>query len=169
MLLDDQRPMAVALLETKVCCPNLIVMRGYKTYYPLPTETMIMNSTMEIWLCLGDRNLDWRRRAEEDYYSRKLLLNHMECLEECGLSVANETFEDDQGYTVRKMSILDHVYHSGLPEPNFQVLPFLTTGHRPTLSRFSLHKVKDQKAVGRNLPNTSLTLKTTQNDTSLQD
>ncbi len=99
----------------------------------------------------GDMNLDWSRREDRLYYRRKLLLAHRDCLNECGLTVANDpaptfyshgTFETKSGDTERKTSILDHVCYSGLPPPNFEVLPYSATDHRPTLAKFNLHRYK---------------------------
>ncbi len=110
-------------------------------------------------LIIGDMNLDVARLKDTSYYRRKLLDTHMECLEECGLSLANEldmsptftsygTFENTNGSTSQKSSILDHVYYKGLPPPSFTVLPMAITDHRPTLSRFNLlHRSSGLKSI----------------------
>ncbi len=100
-------------------------------------------------LVLGDMNLDLAKLGDPHYYRRRLLKLHHECLEECGLNVANEldmsptffshgTFSDGSGAVGRRSSILDHVYYVGLPNPTFSVLPDAMTDHRPTLTGFDL-------------------------------
>ncbi len=106
-------------------------------------------------------NLDVARVRDSSYYRRKLLDLHMECLEECGLQLANEldmtptykshgTFENKDGSVSQRFSTLDHVYYRGLPTPKFSVLPIAITDHRPTLSRFNLqHRSSGLQSISR--------------------
>ena len=98
-------------------------------------------------IIVGDMNLDYSRTNDHAYYRRKLLLAHLECLNVSGLAVANEldmsptfhshgSFEDKDGSTRHKSSVLDHVYYRGFARPSFRVLPIAMTDHRPTLARF---------------------------------
>ncbi len=107
------------------------------------------SSTFNRVLILGDMNLDLARFDDPNYYRRRLLKLHRDCLEECGLSVANEldmrptfyshgTFNDGTGVVGRRSSVLDHVYYVGLSNPSFSVLSDAMTDHRPTLMGFDL-------------------------------
>ncbi len=100
-------------------------------------------------LAMGDFNLDWARRGDQSYYRRRLLDKEVRCLAELHLSVANDldstptyksyaVFKDSTGAASAKESILDHLYHSGLGTPEFRVLPFAATDHRPILAVFPL-------------------------------
>ncbi len=77
------------------------------------------------------------------------MLNHLDCLEECGMNIANEldmsptfyshgSFDDGMGSIGQRCSVLDHVYYVGLSDPSFSVLPESMTDHRPTLTGFDL-------------------------------
>ncbi len=101
-------------------------------------------SSFDRVLVMGDMNLDLARINDPDYYRRRLLLLHLTCLEECGLTIANAgeptyfshgSFNDGTGAVARRSSVLDHVYHVGLssPLPSFTVLQDAITDHRPTL------------------------------------
>ena len=225
LLLNDLKPVIVALSETEVPVEDNVVFQNYKVFYPLLSEkrvrlllllredfaaknspTVIKSTNMEIWIrldtpsgpllaasvyrqwggheerdlsnfhdslrefsskfgrivVLGDFNLDLKRIGDPDCYRRRLLRLHMECLSECGFSVANDydmsptyyshgAFDDGSGHHVQKCSVLDHVYHLGLPLPSsFSVLPLAMTDHRPTLTRFDLlHRASGLKTILR--------------------
>ncbi len=226
LLLDELRPVVVALSETEIPSDDMsVVFQNYKVYYPLPTSkgfrlllllredyasrynpSVLRSTTMEIWIKLetkfgplaigsiyrqwsgpqeeedlgkiddairvtseeydrmvviGDMNLDLARSADPNYYRRRLLRLHLQCLKECGLEVANEldmshtfvsygTFENKDGPNSHKSSILDHVYYKGIPTPTFSVLPVAITDHRPTLSGFDLWRgSRSLKTVSR--------------------
>ncbi len=104
-------------------------------------------------IVMGDFNLNLARFDDPSYYHHRLLKLHMGCLEETGFNVANELdmsptfyshgrFEDKDGSSSQKYSILDHVYYRGWPcsPPSFSVLPIAMTDHRPTLAKFDVGK-----------------------------
>ncbi len=104
-------------------------------------------------LAMGDFNLDWSRQKDSSYYRRRLLERHLRCLEELGLTVANDQdptptyrsyamFKDGDGKDAPKESVLDHLYYAGLAEPRFRVLPFAATDHRPILAVFPMREEK---------------------------
>ncbi len=108
-----------------------------------------ISSTFNRVLILGDMNLDLARFDDTNYYRRRLLKLHQDCLDECGLNIANELdmsptffshglFDDGTGVVDRRNSVLDHVYYVGLSNPSFSVLPDAMTDHRPTLTGFDL-------------------------------
>ncbi len=96
------------------------------------------SSTFSRLVVMGDLNLDLSRTGDPTYYRSRLLRLHMECLNECGFSAANDvdmsptyyshgTFDDGNGCLSQKYSVLDHVYHLGLPPPLVLLSP--ATGH----------------------------------------
>ncbi len=112
-------------------------------------------SSFQRVLVLGDLNLDLARSDDHAYYRRRLLKLHTDCLQECGLNVANEldmsptfyshsSFNDGSGTVYRGTSILDHVYYVGLPRPAFSVLLNAMTDHRPMFTGLDLR----QKGTG---------------------
>ncbi len=108
-----------------------------------------LSDKFERIIVMGDMNLDYSRITDRNYYRRKLLLSHLECIKETGFTVANEldmsptfyshgTFEDGDGSASRsrKCSVLDHMYYRGFAPPSFRVLPTALTDHRPILAKF---------------------------------
>ncbi len=100
-------------------------------------------------LIMGDFNLDMARKEDPGYYRRRLLKLLLNCIEQTEFSITNlqymaptyyshGVFDDGDGSSSHKTSILNHIYFRGLPTPLFTVLPTAMTDHRPVTVEFPL-------------------------------